>query len=97
MVKRLFISLFAAIVIPQVTMADNNDHSGATDGYVLVWSDEFNGDALNEEQWNIEVNGNGGGNNEMQYYRRENVSIEDHTSGARCLVLTNLLQDVLIV
>ena len=93
MVKRLFISLFAAIVTPVVAMADNNDHSGATDGYVLVWSDEFNGDALDENQWNIEVNGNGGGNNEMQYYRRENVSIENHTSGARCLVLTARKED----
>ncbi len=85
--------MFAAIVTPVVAMADNNDHSGATDGYVLVWSDEFNGDALDENQWNIEVNGNGGGNNEMQFYRRENVSIENHTSGARCLVLTARKED----
>ncbi len=93
MVKRLFISLFAAIVTPVVAMADNTDHAGATDGYKLVWSDEFEGEALDENQWNIEVNGNGGGNNEMQYYRRENISIENHTSGARCLVLTARKED----
>lgn len=53
------------------------------DGWRLVWADEFNGDALNTDDWNIEVNGNGGGNNELQYYRAENVSVADG-----CLVLT---------
>ena len=43
--------------------------------YELVFSDEFNGDALNADVWNIEVNGNGGGNNELQYYIRDNVSV----------------------
>lgn len=46
-------------------------------GYTLRWSDEFNGSALDEKNWNIEVNGNGGGNQELQYYRRENVSVKD--------------------
>jgi beta-glucanase (GH16 family) len=37
----------------------------------LVWSEEFSGDALNEEVWNYEIGfGNSGwGNNELQYYR----------------------------
>ena len=56
---------------------------GAPDGYKLVWSDEFNGTALDEKAWNIEVSGTGGGNQELQYYRRENVSVENGT-----LVLT---------
>ncbi len=34
--------------------------------YRLVWNDEFSGTSLNEEAWNIEVNGNGGGNAELQ-------------------------------
>ena len=50
---------------------------GAPDGYKLVWSDEFNGTALNEKNWNIEVSGVGGGNQELQYYRRESVSGPD--------------------
>lgn len=37
-------------------------------GYELVWGDEFNGTALNMEDWTYEVNGDGGGNNELQYY-----------------------------
>lgn len=61
----------------------------APEGYTLRWSDEFNSPTLNEAIWNIEVNGNGGGNQELQYYRRENVSMGvDPTTGENCLVLT---------
>lgn len=47
--------------------------------YVLVWSDEFEGTALDTTQWNIEVTGGGGGNGEKQYYtaRSENLRVED--------------------
>lgn len=63
--------------------------SGETNGYKLVWQDLFDGDALDETVWNIEVNGNGGGNNELQYYRRENVSVgKDEASGRNALILT---------
>lgn len=63
--------------------------SGETNGYHLVWQDLFDGEALDESAWNIEVNGNGGGNNESQYYRRENVSIsKEPNSGRSCLTLT---------
>lgn len=67
-------ALFAA-VIPAVANAQAME--GAPEGYQLVWSDEFNGSALNEKSWNIEVSGSGGGNQELQYYRRENVSVAD--------------------
>jgi len=61
----------------------------APSGYTLRWQDEFNGSALNEAVWNIEVNGNGGGNQELQYYRRENVSVgTDPATGDNCLILT---------
>ena len=46
-------------------------------GYKMVWSDEFNGTSLNTKVWNIEENGNGGGNQELQYYRKENVAVKD--------------------
>lgn len=46
-------------------------------GYELRWSDEFNGTTLNTTLWNIEENGNGGGNQELQYYRKENVAVHD--------------------
>lgn len=37
-------------------------------GYTLVWSDEFNGNALDNTSWNYETGGNGWGNNELEYY-----------------------------
>ena len=45
----------------------------------LVWSDEFNGNQLDPAKWQHEVNGKGGGNNELQYYtdRPENLSLHD--------------------
>ena len=63
--------------------------TGESNGYSLVWQDLFNEDALDESIWNIEVNGDGGGNAELQYYRRENVSVgEDSESGRNCLIIT---------
>jgi beta-glucanase (GH16 family) len=57
--------------------------------YELVWSDEFDGDALNTACWNIEDNARGGGNAELQYYSPANVSVEKHpVSGENCLVLS---------
>ncbi len=62
--------------------------------YKLVWEDNFDKPVLNEEfHWNIEVNGNGGGNNELQYYRRENISLEKHESGVNCMVINARLED----
>lgn len=47
--------------------------------YQLVWSDEFDAATLNTDNWNIEVNGNGGGNQELQYYtaRPTNLRVEN--------------------
>lgn len=48
-------------------------------GMRLVWSDEFDGSTLNEANWSHETgNGqNGWGNNELQFYRPQNTSIQD--------------------
>jgi len=45
----------------------------------LVWSDEFPGPSIDLSKWELEVNGRGGGNNELQYYtnRPENAQIVD--------------------
>ena len=45
--------------------------------YELVWSDEFDGDSLNMDNWTYEVNGDGGGNNELQYYTDQNATVQD--------------------
>ncbi len=43
----------------------------------LVWSDDFDGKSLDESKWEVIVNGRGGGNKELQYYRKENVRVEN--------------------
>jgi beta-glucanase (GH16 family) len=44
----------------------------------LAWADEFDGTSLNENFWNYELgNNNGWGNNELQYYKKENTSVKD--------------------
>ncbi|HSR87804.1 MAG TPA: glycoside hydrolase family 16 protein, partial [Pontiella sp.] len=45
----------------------------------LVWSDEFDGPDIDTSKWSHEVNGWGGGNNELQYYtaRTNNSFIEN--------------------
>ncbi len=49
------------------------------EGWVLVWRDEFLDDMVRTDRWEFEVNAQGGGNNESQYYtdRRKNARIEN--------------------
>ncbi len=68
------LSLAMLMAAPVITHAQVTD---APAGYKLVWSDEFDGSALDEKTWNIEVNGDGGGNQELQFYRRDNVAVAD--------------------
>ncbi len=46
-------------------------------GWVARWADEFDGETLDKTKWNVEVNGDGGGNQELQYYREENIAVAD--------------------
>ncbi len=51
--------------------------------WTLVWADEFEGDALDTEKWSYMIGDGtdygipGWGNNELQYYREENVTVSD--------------------
>jgi len=45
--------------------------------YELVWNDEFEGTELDSDKWIYEVNGDGGGNGELQYYTRDNTAVAD--------------------
>ncbi len=90
------------LVIAKVVMPHFSQEKGATEqpsidpnndldlgNYNLVWSDEFDGDSLNQNDWNIEVNGSGGGNQELQFYRAENVSVgKEPQTGASSMILT---------
>lgn len=84
------LSLLMMLSAPTAFGQSSQEGTGETDGYVLVWQDLFDGDELNELRWNIEVNGAGGGNNELQYYtdRATNVHIGDDGKGNGCLILT---------
>ncbi len=46
--------------------------------YQLIWSDEFDGNTLNEDNWSYQQGGGGFGNNELQYYtnRAENIRVQ---------------------
>lgn len=48
------------------------------DGYTLIWNDEFDGDVLSSD-WTFEIGtgSSGWGNNELQYYRKENTTVAD--------------------
>ncbi len=48
-------------------------------GYHMVWEDQFNGSALNKDDWNIELHEPGWVNNELQEYTdsEKNIYIED--------------------
>lgn len=50
-----------ALLISQISAAQ-------TCGWNQVWRDDFNGTALDRNNWSQEVNGDGGGNGELQYY-----------------------------
>lgn len=71
------------------TTGTTDDESEDNRDYKLAWQDLFDSEELDESVWNIEVNGNGGGNNELQYYSGNNVSIgTEPETGKHCLILT---------
>lgn len=47
--------------------------------YVTVWEDNFNGPELDRSVWNVEVNGSGCGNHELEFYvdSAANLSVRD--------------------
>ena len=48
-------------------------------GYTKVFSDEFDGTELDTDMWRFDIGtgSNGWGNNELEYYREENASVEN--------------------
>src|SRR5690606_4276942 len=63
------------------SVASSSSSSSSVDnnGWTLIWSDEFDGDAIDPAKWNHEENCWGGGNNEQQCYtdRAENSFVAD--------------------
>jgi beta-glucanase (GH16 family) len=54
-------------------------HAGVNPNWKLVWSDEFDGDAIDTSKWAFEIDGKGGGNGEMEYYtdKPENAHLDN--------------------
>ena len=69
---------------PTLTVADNDEVSPG-DTLTLVWSDEFDGAALDPEVWFFETGDGseygipGWGNNELQYYLPDNAQLDGGT------------------
>lgn len=80
MLRKIFDRAVAAtIIISAVALAP--PALAETDGqsWQLIWSDEFDGSALDTAKWNYEEDCWGGGNNERQCYtdKTDNVSVGD--------------------
>tara|TARA_Y100001960_G_scaffold231399_1_gene243002 strand:- start:486 stop:2042 length:1557 start_codon:yes stop_codon:yes gene_type:complete len=63
-------------VVPKQNLSDPDINK--SDGWELVWSDEFSGTEIDKSKWSLEENCWGGGNNEQQCYtaRDKNAFVE---------------------
>lgn len=62
---------------PKVCKAVNFVYDEENLTYNLIFSDEFDGTELDTEKWTATDSSYGGGNNELQYYTPNNITIED--------------------
>ncbi len=87
--KKLMLMLLLVGPIALAGCDGDNQPSGSDDpeGYTLVWYDEFNGAEIDPTKWEHEVNADGGGNDELQYYtdRALNSYIDDSVLVIRAL------------
>ncbi|MFO7447354.1 MAG: family 16 glycosylhydrolase [Ignavibacteriaceae bacterium] len=77
--QKIRLNNFPKIFLLQIILVCLSIHSVMAQEYKLVWYDEFDGTAVDLSKWEFQIgNGQGGwGNNERQYYRAENASVED--------------------
>ena len=79
----LLVAAMAMTAIPAQTFAegttDDSQNGLSYDGYTKVWGDEFDGDTLNRDDWNVETHEKGWVNNELQEYvdSDENIQVKD--------------------
>lgn len=87
MPHRLFMRQISRIVLALVLVSMLAACSGASTaakitpppGYRLVWSDEFDGEKIDTQNWTYDIGAGGWGNGEAEYYtdRSENARIEN--------------------
>lgn len=72
--SKIILMQFMVVSISFASCSKDDSTTAPTDiipeipGYTLVWNDEFDGNYIDLTKWEYEVNGDGGGNNELQYY-----------------------------
>lgn len=66
--KQTAMVLAAALAGSCLASCSSEPQIEVPEGYSLVWHDEFDGDALNEEDWNRDFRRSGWVNNELQTY-----------------------------
>ena len=76
------IFLFVVVVAMSAPLAAQSTPGPAPAGWILTWSDEFNGpngSSVDTSKWVVETGGNGWGNQELEYYtnRPENAYEKD--------------------
>ncbi len=83
--KIQLITFIAALAALSTQAADRLPAHLGAEGYVLSWHDNSTATASTADAWNVEVNGTGCGNHELQHYidAPEAVSVADG-----CLLLT---------
>ncbi|HYC86760.1 MAG TPA: glycoside hydrolase family 16 protein, partial [Chryseosolibacter sp.] len=67
------------VVVPLQIPSEGYTTPQSYPGMTKVWSDEFGGTSLNTANWSYEIGTgiNGWGNNELQYYKQENTTVQD--------------------
>ena len=78
---------------PDPDIDSEQQGSGVPEGYTLVWEDLFDDGVLDPAKWLVEVNGDGGGNSEMQFYRAENITEGTDPAGNGSLIITARKED----
>ncbi len=79
-VKKIVVgALLVSALGMTASYASDAASANADGGYKLVWSDEFNGKALNTKDWNYETHEPGWVNNELQSYgnSKKNTYVKD--------------------
>ena len=73
------VTLKAVITYQTETKDQEQDTDLSYEGYNLKWEDQFEGNSLNRDDWNVELHDPGWVNNELQSYvdSPENIYIED--------------------
>ncbi len=81
--RSVFCALMGLVLLvactPASTSVPTSTYGWNSQGWDLVWSDEFNSGAIDRTNWTYDLGGNGWGNVEMEYYtdRTENARVEN--------------------